>query len=424
MKLEIRVPAIGESVKKGILSVWLKQDGDAVREEEEIYELETDKATIAVPAPASGVLHTLIEEGTEVMVDQPVAWLQTERDAAAGARPDTEVAAPAEPTPPVLPTLSPAVRRVVAEHGLDPAAITGTGKGGRITKRDALQAATAKGAVTATKDGEDAGTAVGLEAVTSESRPEPLRAGGEGAEREGGAAPAGARRQTRVAMSAVRKRIAERLVQARQSAAHLTTFNEIDMAGVMDLRARFRGEFEEQHGVKLGFMSFFVKACCHALRAYPDVNTIVDGDDILYHDFCDIGIAISTDRGLLVPVVRDAERRTFVDIERSIADLAARGKERRLLPDELTGGTFTITNGGVFGSLLSTPIPAYPQTAILGMHAINTRPMVVDDQIVARPMMYVALTYDHRVIDGKQAIGFLVKVKQLVEAPERLLLFA
>ena len=223
-------------------------------------------------------------------------------------------------------------------------------------------------------------------------------------------------------MSLLRRKTAERLVQARQTAAHLTTFNEIDMQAVMNLRSRHRDEFEKEHGVRLGFMSFFVKACCHALKVHPAVNAMIDGTDIVYNRFYNIGVAVSLDEGLVVPVVRDADRLTFADIERSIAELAGKAKQRRLAPDDLVGGTFSITNGGVFGSLLSTPIPAFPQTAILGMHAIQKRPVVIDDAITIRPMMYVALTYDHRVIDGRDAIGFLVKVKQLLEAPERLLL--
>jgi 2-oxoglutarate dehydrogenase E2 component (dihydrolipoamide succinyltransferase) len=284
--------------------------------------------------------------------------------------------------------MSPAVRRLVAEHKLDAEAIEGTGKDGRITKADALRAAEQQ------------------EAPVQARQPEVT----------------GERRTERVAMSRIRKRTADRLVRAKQSTAYLTTFNEIDMQKVIEIRTQYKEQFQKEHGIKIGFMSFFVKACCQALKEFPAVNTQLDGETIVYNYFYDIGVAISLDEGLIVPIIRDADMRHFADIEAAIASMAQRAKEKKLMPDELTGGTFTITNGGVFGSLLSTPIPAYPQTAILGMHAIKKRPVIIDDQITVRPMMYVALTYDHRVIDGREAVRFLARVKDFIEDPDKLLL--
>ena len=306
-------------------------------------------------------------------------------------------------------SLAPAVRRIVEEAGLDVSTIQGTGKDGRITKDDALRAAERKQAPAA------APAPAPVPATPAPASPPPAA----------GAVPvasAGGREQTRVPMSPIRKRTAQRLVQARQSAAHLTTFNEIDLAKVMAIRTQYRDGFEREHGIRIGFMSFFVKACCKALQAYPEVNAMVDGEEIVYNHFFDIGVAISLDKGLIVPIIRDADKLSFAEIEATIATLATRAKEKKLSPDDLVGGTFTITNGGVFGSLLSTPIPAYPQTAILGMHTIKKRPVAVDDQVVIRPMMYVALTYDHRVIDGREAIGFLIRIKEFIEEPDKLLL--
>ncbi|NQV32500.1 MAG: dihydrolipoyllysine-residue succinyltransferase, partial [Phycisphaeraceae bacterium] len=327
----------------------------------------------------------------------------------------------AEPAPPVKKTtapLSPSVRKVVANHGLDPSLIQGTGKDGRITKVDALRAAEAQKAaegqakesgqpepVTQTPTASPRATT--LPTVASPPMPVPL---------------AGSRKTQRVPMSRMRKKTAERLVQAKQATAYLTTFNEIDMQPVMDIRSHLKDGFEKQHGTRIGFMSFYIKACCQALKAFPAVNSQIDGSDILYHNHYDIGVAVSLEQGLIVPVIRNADHLSFAEIESSIVALAQRAKNKQLLPDELSGGTFSITNGGVFGSLMSTPIPAYPQTAILGMHTIKKRPVVIDDQIVARPMMYVALTYDHRVIDGKDAVRFLALVRDFVEQPDKLLL--
>jgi 2-oxoglutarate dehydrogenase E2 component (dihydrolipoamide succinyltransferase) len=302
------------------------------------------------------------------------------------------------------------VRRIVDQHGLDPSAIAGTGRDGRILKADALRAVQEAAAARAASappatPAEQAAPAPPAPAAAAPAAPD-------------SAAPA----QTRVPMSMLRRRTAERLVAARQAAAHLTTFNEIDLQAVMAIRSRYKQEFEDKHGVRLGFMSFFVKASCQALKAYPAVNAMLEGNDLVYNHRYHIGIAVSLEQGLVVPVVRDADRLTFAAIEARIAELAQAAKDKRLSPEDLAGGTFSITNGGVFGSLLSTPIPAFPQTGILGMHAIQKRPVVVDDQVAIRPMMYVALTYDHRVIDGRDAIGFLCTVKALLEQPERLLL--
>jgi 2-oxoglutarate dehydrogenase E2 component (dihydrolipoamide succinyltransferase) len=304
--------------------------------------------------------------------------------------------------------LSPSVRRVVKEHGLSVAELKGTGPKGRITKEDALRAAEAK------KQG-PAPVAPPAEATAAP-------AAGRSAGTEQRAEIPSSGRQTRVPMSRLRQTIASRLVQARHEIALLTTFNEINMETVMDLRRRYGEGFQKKHGVKLGFMSFFVKACCGALERFPAVNAMIDGQEIVYNNFYDIGVAVSTERGLLVPVLRDADAMSFAEIEKSILDLATRAREKKISPDELAGGTFTITNGGVFGSLLSTPLPNYPQTGILGMHAIQKRPIAVDDQVVIKPMMYVALSYDHRLIDGREAVQFLLTIKSLIEDPQALLL--
>ncbi|HUX50010.1 MAG TPA: 2-oxoglutarate dehydrogenase complex dihydrolipoyllysine-residue succinyltransferase [Spirochaetia bacterium] len=411
MSQEVKVPSVGESVSSGILAVWLKQDGDYVTQGEEIFELETDKATMAVPAPANGVLKIAVPKDTEVAIGQVVAHLEegaagkTAGDAATGVQAGGTRAAAAA----VAEELSPAVRRLVADRGLDPASIAGTGKGGRITKEDVLAAAdrAPSGAAksTVTPGAGAAATAAKQPAQTAPKSPQ-----------DGGAA------QRRVPMTTLRRRIAENLVHSKQSAAHLTTFNEVDMSAVMEIRKKYRDQFEKKHGVRLGFMSFFIKASQRALEAFPEANAFVDGTDILYNDYYNIGVASSTERGLITPVIRDADRKSFADIEREIVSFTTRAKEKKLSPDELLGGTFTISNGGVFGSMLSTPIPNPPQSTILGMHAIQDRPMAVDGQVVIRPMMYLALTYDHRILDGREAIGFLVKIKNLLEDPAQLML--
>lgn len=381
MKQDVKVPSVGESITSGVIVTWLKQSGDRVAEGENLFELETDKAVLEVPAPAAGTLEILVDEGTEVEIGQTVAALDTE--------------AGAEPAAPAPPKSQP----VQAEPVPTPAAPAPEEKK-ETAPPPAPEAQPAPAA---------AEPAAPPSAPVVPSPAPPATASGE-------------RRTERVRMSAIRRKTAERLVMAKQTAAYLTTFNDIDMEKVMGIRKQYKADFEKEHGIKIGFMSFFVKACCQALKEFPGVNAMVDGEDIVYNHFYDIGVAISIDRGLVVPVVRDADKLNFAEIEGAIADLARRAQNKQLAPDELVGGTFTITNGGVFGSLMSTPIPAYPQSAILGMHAIRKRPVVVDEKIVIRPMMYVALSYDHRVIDGREAVSFLVRVKEYIEAPDKLLL--
>ena len=429
MKQEVQVPEVGESVSGGILASWLKKSGEGVKEGDEIFELETDKATLSVPSPADGTLEISVEEDTEVEVGQVVGYVDTEgvatgdgaaaageSEAAGSADAESAPAAAQESAGQEQAELSPAVRRIVNEHGLDPASISGSGKGGRITKEDALRAADAA------KGGGQHGSA-----PTGATEP----AGGSAAP-AGGAGKAGTpagtrggsadRPQRRVKMSTLRRKVSENLVASKQNSAHLTTFNEVDMSAVKALRGQYRDAFEKKYGVRLGFMSFFVKAAVAALQEFPEVNAFVDGNEIVYNDYYNIGVAVSTDRGLIVPVLRDADRKGFGDIENEIISFGKRAQEKRLSPDELTGGTFTISNGGVFGSMLSTPIPNPPQTGVLGMHSIDERPVVVDGEIVARPMMYVALTYDHRIIDGREAVRFLVKIKDLIQDPAQMLL--
>jgi 2-oxoglutarate dehydrogenase E2 component (dihydrolipoamide succinyltransferase) len=372
MRKDVKVPSVGESITSGTIVSWLKHSGDRVEQGENLFELETDKAVLEIPSPETGTLETLVQEGTEVAIGQTVAALTSDGEAAQAAAPVAEQPPTAEKEKP--PT--------AAEKKAEP-------------PQPAAKEKPPSPPPPAARPPEPPKTPT----TTMEQR-----------------------RTERVPMTAIRKRTAERLVQAKQTAAHLTTFNEIDMQKVVDLRVRHKDRFEKEHGIRIGFMSFFVKACCQALKEFPIVNTQVDGDDIVYQRFYDIGVAMSIETGLIVPVLRDADKRRFADIEKAIADFAQRAQDKKLLPDELAGGTFTITNGGVFGSLLSTPIPAHPQTAILGMHAIKKRAVVVDDQIAVRPMMYVALSYDHRVIDGREAIGFLARVKDYIEEPDRLLL--
>ncbi|MHC4471711.1 MAG: 2-oxoglutarate dehydrogenase complex dihydrolipoyllysine-residue succinyltransferase [Planctomycetota bacterium] len=392
MTIEIKVPDLGESVFEATVTAWLKKPGDRVAADEPLFEIDTDKATLEVPAPAAGVLaEILAEEGADVEVGTVVGRLSdavAKPPATPEAEPDPTPAAPAEPR------VGPAARRLIAEHGLEAAAIPGTGRGGRITKGDVVAYLAA------------------LEEVPAEPAPAP-------------AAPAPTRapgREERVRMSRKRRTIAARLKEAQNTAAILTTINEIDMSAVVALRRRYRGPFEERHGVRLGFMSFFVKAVVEALREMPQVNASIDGDDLVYHHYYDIGMAVSTDTGLTVPVLRDCDIKSFAEIERQIVDLAERARDGQLTLDELTGGTFSITNGGVFGSLLSTPILNPPQSAILGLHKIMDRPVVVEGVVEVRPMMYVALSYDHRVVDGRESVTFLIRIKDAIEDPERLML--
>jgi 2-oxoglutarate dehydrogenase E2 component (dihydrolipoamide succinyltransferase) len=417
MAVDIKVPSVGESITEGTIGRWLKRDGEAVRANEPVCELETDKATQEVMAPAAGVLAIAVAEGQKVAIGAVIGRIEERAPAAAGtaspkaapARGDGS-ATPAPARPPAEVTMSPAARHLAANQGIEPGQLTGTGRGGRITKEDVLNF----------RRGE-APAEVG--AASQAAQESPPRLGGPTAPAPAPEArPAREGRETRQRMTPIRQRIAERLLAAQQNAAILTTFNEIDLSAVIALRTRYKEAFQKKHGVGLGFMSFFVKAAVEALRAFPAVNARVDGADVVYHHYCDMGVAVSTDKGLLVPVLRDADRLSFAGVEKGIGALAQKARENKITVADLQGGTFTITNGGVFGSLLSTPILNPPQSAILGMHAIQKRPVAVEEQVVVRPMMYVALSYDHRLIDGREAVSFLVRVKECVEGPERLLL--
>jgi len=409
MSIEIRVPTLGESVTEATIARWLKRPGDTVAQDEPLVELETDKVNLEVPSPASGVLEAiLVEAGKDVAVGTVVGRI-AEGVAAATPAPAVSAPAPAEPAPgPALEVRAgPAARKEAAEAGIALAAVTPTGPKGTVTKEDVRAAAAAAAAHGA------AAEPVMPPAPGALPSPTPRAA-----------APARAAREERVRMTRLRKRIAERLKEAQNTAAMLTTFNEVDMSAVMALRERYQDAFVKKHRVKLGFMSFFVKASIEALKAFPAVNAEIDGEEIVYKHYYDIGVAVSTDQGLVVPVVRDADLLSFADIEKRISDLGRRAREGKLAIEELQGGTFTITNGGIFGSLLSTPILNPPQVGILGMHKIQERPMVVGGRIEPRPMMYLALSYDHRIIDGREAVSFLVRVKECIEAPERMLLEA
>jgi 2-oxoglutarate dehydrogenase E2 component (dihydrolipoamide succinyltransferase) len=400
MTVEVRVPSLPESVADATLVSWRKQAGDTVSRDENLVDLETDKVVLEVPSPVAGVIKEIkLGNGATVKGGQLLALIEP---GAAG-----KAAASASEAPPPAEAagakLSPAAKRVVAENQLNPTAVAGSGRGGRVSKADVVTHLQHKDVAAPTQ-------VASAPAARSVPAAPPLPAARSG------------RGDQRVPMTRLRARIAERMVQAQATQALLTSFNEVDLKAVSELRARYKDGFEKQHGVKLGFMSFFTKACAEALKKFPSVNASVEGNDIVYHDFFDIGVAVSTDRGLIVPILRDADLSSFAEIEKSIATYAARARSGSITIEELTGGTFTITNGGVFGSLLSTPIVNAPQSAILGMHKIQERPVVVDGQIVVRPMMYIALTYDHRIIDGREAVQFLVTVKQILEDPARLVL--
>ena len=432
MTVDVKVPVLAESVPDATLLEWRKQPGDAVDKDEILIELETDKVVLEVPAPETGVLSEVLKHTGDTVLSQEVL-ARIEPGAGAPARPlglVPEVAAPSAPSAVAAgpERLSPAVRRLVEEHGLDASAIAGTGRDGRITKADVLAhlEASAPLAETAAAPAEsapapetarvEAGT-VAPAPASAPPPPAPART-----ESEPGAPVPGSRAERREPMSRLRRRIAERLVEAQHTAAILTTFNEVDMQPVMALRARHKESFERRHGVRLGFMSFFARAAVQALGRFPAVNARIDGGDIVYHDYCDIGVAVGSPRGLVVPILRNVESMSFAGIESRIAGFGAKARDGTLSIDEMSGGTFTISNGGVFGSLLSTPILNPPQSGILGMHKTEQRPVVVDGEIVIRPMMYVALSYDHRIIDGREAVQFLVCVKEAVEDPARLLL--
>ncbi|NLU13377.1 MAG: dihydrolipoyllysine-residue succinyltransferase [Gammaproteobacteria bacterium] len=401
MAIEIKAPAFPESVADGTVATWHKQVGDAVKRDELIVDIETDKVVMEVLAEADGVLTEIIaNEGDTVLSAQVLGLLDTAAVAAAPAAPAAAPATVAAAAPAAPATgdaiLSPAARKIAEENALNPAAIQGTGKDGRVTKEDAVAAAANKPAAAAK--------------AAAPAADAPLFAAGDRVEK-------------RVPMTRLRSKVAERLVEAQSSMAMLTTFNEVNMKPIMDLRNKYKDLFEKTHnGVRLGFMSFFVKAAVEALKRQPGVNASIDGKDIVYHGYQDIGVAVSSDRGLVVPVLRNAEFMSLAEIEGGIANFGRKAKEGKLTLEEMTGGTFTISNGGVFGSLLSTPIVNPPQTAILGMHKIQDRPMAVDGQVVILPMMYLALSYDHRLIDGKEAVTFLVTMKNLLEDPARLLL--
>jgi 2-oxoglutarate dehydrogenase E2 component (dihydrolipoamide succinyltransferase) len=392
MTIEVKVPVLPESVEDAIIATWHKQPGETVRRDDNLVDLETDKVVLEVPAPVDGTLKEIkAAEGATVLSDDLLAIIEEGAvEPASEAEPEKEAKAAVEApgpakaaTPPAARAateesakLSPAARRVAAEEKVDPASVSGTGRGGRITKGDVINF---------------------------------IKGGG-------------SRQEERVKMTRLRSRIAERMKQAQNTAAILTSFNEVDLKAVMDLRRKYKEQFIARHDIKLGLMSFFVKACCDALRKFPTVNASIDGDEIVYHNYQDVGIAVSTERGLMVPIIRNAENMGLAEIEHAIGHFAGKARDGSIALEDLQGGTFTITNGGVFGSLLSTPLLNPPQSAILGMHTIKERPVVVDGEIVARPMMFLALSYDHRIIDGKDAVQFLVAVKETLEDPARLLL--
>jgi 2-oxoglutarate dehydrogenase E2 component (dihydrolipoamide succinyltransferase) len=396
MTIEVRVPQLPESVADATLVSWHKQPGDTVSRDENLVDLETDKVVLEVPAPTGGVIKEIrAANGATVTSGQLLALLDESAVTVAAA----PLALAARRADSAAPKLSPAARRVVEENKVDAVRVAGSGRDGRVSKADVVNHLAGKSeapAVPTTPPPKDAAARVMAMRST--------------------------RNEQRVPMTRLRAKIADRMVQAQATQALLTSFNEVDLKAVNEMRAKYKDQFEKQYGVKLGFMSFFVKACVEALKKFPVVNASVEGNDIVYHEYFDVGVAVSTERGLIVPVLRDADLMGFADVERSIGAYAARARDGSITIEELTGGTFTITNGGVFGSLLSTPIVNPPQSAILGMHKTQDRPVVVDGQVVVRPMMYVALTYDHRIIDGREAVQFLVAVKQCLEDPARMLL--
>ncbi|MFB2118945.1 2-oxoglutarate dehydrogenase complex dihydrolipoyllysine-residue succinyltransferase [Parapedobacter sp. 2B3] len=414
MSLEIKVPTVGESISEVTLSQWIKQDGDYVEMDETIAELESDKATFELPAEKAGILRTVAQEGDTLEIGAVVATIEegtapanggetkdTNADKAAAAPPASAKPAAAQEaggaTTYASGTASPAAAKILREKGLDPSSVTGTGKDGRITKEDA-EKAEVRQAEPAVEKVKPAAPAAAITTVR------------------------GARDERREKMSSLRKTIAKRLVTVKNETAMLTTFNEVNMKPIMDLRAKYKETFKEKHGVGLGFMSFFTKAVCTALKEWPAVNARIENDEIVYSDFVDVSIAVSAPKGLVVPVIRNAESLSLHEIEKAVIELATKARESKLTIEEMTGGTFTITNGGVFGSMMSTPIINAPQSAILGMHNILERPVAENGQVVIRPMMYIALSYDHRIIDGRESVSFLVRVKQLLEDPARLLL--
>jgi 2-oxoglutarate dehydrogenase E2 component (dihydrolipoamide succinyltransferase) len=417
MATDVVVPALGESITEATLGAWLKQPGDAVKADEPIASLETDKVAIEVPSPVAGTMGAhIVSEGATVLVGALIASIDAAGAAPAQASaPQPAVTRSPEPAPAAAAsedageddgnplTLSPSVRRAVLEHHLDPSQIKGTGRDGRLTKEDVLAAAA-------------------RQQESAKAAPVPAAAPAAAPATPAQPAAAGERREERVRMTRLRQTVAKRLKEAQNTAAMLTTFNDVDMTEVMAARAKYKDLFEKKHGVRLGFMGFFVKAACQALRDVPSVNGSIEGDEIVYRDYADISVAVSAPNGLVVPVIRDAQTLSVAAIEKTIGDFGKRAKDGTLKMDEMKGGTFTISNGGVFGSLMSTPIINPPQSAVLGLHRIDQRPVVLDGQIVARPMMYLALSYDHRLIDGREAVTFLVALKNAIEDPTRLLI--
>lgn len=404
MALEVKIPALGESISEVVIAKWLKKDGDFVKMDEVLCELETDKATMELNAEQAGVLKIIAAEGATLAIGDVVCSLDTDAKAPAAAAPAAEAAAatatPAAAAPASQQTYasghpSPAAAKILAEKGMDASAVAGTGKDGRITKEDALKAEAA------------APKAAAPAASTAAAPP---------------ATPAGERNQRRERMSQLRKTVARRLVSVKNETAMLTTFNEVNMGPIMEIRSKYKDKFKEKYGVGLGFMSFFTRAVCLALQEFPAVNGMIDGEELVYNDYCDISIAVSAPRGLVVPVIRNAEKLGLHEIEAEVGRLAKRARENQLTLEEMTGGTFTITNGGVFGSMLSTPIINAPQSAILGMHNIVERPIALNGEVVIRPVMYIALSYDHRIIDGRESVSFLVRVKEYLEDPARMLM--
>lgn len=430
MQLEVKVPEVGESVREGILAQWFRRDGDSVRKGELLFLLETDKITLEIAAEADGILRIRVPEGTTVAVGSVVAVLEakspdTRQTTRGEAEPEAQPAPPprSEESPGITPSptpastqevpviIAPSAQKIIEEKGIDPSRIQGTGPGGRITQGDVLLFL------------ESTGAAVSHAPPPQAEEPGDLPKKTREAPRAMAPKEAIPEEETiRKPMSPIRQRIAERLVAARQNTATLTTFNDVDMSRVQEVRARYKDSFRERYGISLGIMSFFVKACVDALRAFPEVNAFIDGKDIVYHKHYHIGVAVGAERGLVVPVIRHADRLSFAEIEASISEYVRKIKENRLELSDLEGGTFTITNGGVFGSLLSTPLLNFPQSAILGMHRIDKRPVAVGSEVLVLPMMYLALTYDHRIIDGREAVSFLKRIKECIEDPERIML--
>ena len=399
MEVEVKVPQLSESVSEATLVSWRKKAGEAVKRDENLIDVETDKVVLELPAPTDGVLARIVKkDGDSVTSGEVIAVIDTEGKATVAAAAPAKAEKAAAPAPAsaapaaAQSSASPAAKKIAAEKGVDTSQVQGSGRDGRVTKGDVVSAGSTPAPAPAAKPA----PAIQI--------------------------PTGSRTEQRVPMSRLRARIAERLVQSQSTAAILTTFNEVNMAPVIELRNRYKDKFEKEHGVKLGFMSFFVKAAVHALRKYPVVNASIDGNDIVYHGYYDVGIAVGSDRGLVVPIIRNADQLSIAQIEETIADFGRRAKDGKITLEELTGGTFSISNGGVFGSMLSTPIINPPQSAILGVHATKDRAVVENGQVVVRPMNYLALSYDHRIIDGREAVSFLVRIKECVEDPSRILL--